>query len=461
MERGVLFPSGAALLHTIMNTVVTSRSTQSPTILTVQPWRLVRLLRSHMMALGIEVHSVNLEGSGATACIARNNTDLRYNDIDLVFHISQGLSSGLHLAREAVFNCFSELLGAFAGEDRLGLASSFFSNIFLLDSPHQSDSWALFTLPGVNSPGIDIKCVHKCTRPYQFSLDSLFVTLESSVLDSLQMASSVEIFSMEIVKIALAGSSFGALDVVRDHLDQKLIVVGTDADVSLIHGGGLLKYATLVSKEYKLAPGLDRSKIERLMCARYYIDFPSYRISPRSGLPVQVHRIHDYLNAHFVKVPSSKTESISSFLQSLHTIVIRSHFNLLFWLDIFLTSQIQNMHYLARQRKHHERLYKSAALAFKSERPKIQSNKHSCVCVIEVNQEKIDCCQKKKISEVEGVVVNPTTASMPQLLPSTSRQTMKSNRRPKRHPMMDGTRCADSDSNIQSLLALQQWPALQ
>ena len=177
------------------------------------------------------------------------------------------------------------------------------------------DSWALFTLVSCDSgPSIDFKFVQRCSRSYQFTVDSLYLRLDT-ILPVLALSSIPDSAVLE----GAAGSRSGNVERACSHLRKRLIAVDSPEEMAAIHGGGLLKYATLLSRGYHVAPELSTARLERFMCARFHIDFPMYALS-RYGTPVQMQRVHDFMATHMCGQPARAM----AFIRTLRGVISRS-----------------------------------------------------------------------------------------------------------------------------------------
>ena len=119
----------------------------------------------------------------------------------------------------------------------------------------------------------------------------------------------------------VAGSYYGCLEEACDHLRGRIIAVADPSEMASVQGGGLLKYASLLARGFRVAAWLDSLRLERFMCARFHIDFPSHGLS-RFGLPMPMQRIHDYIATHMG--PYAVPARTHAFLRMLRGIVTRA-----------------------------------------------------------------------------------------------------------------------------------------
>ena len=89
-------------------------------------------------------------------------------------------------------------------------------------------------------------------------------------------------------------------------------------EMASVHGGGLLKYAALIARGFQVSSTLSSERLERIMCARFHVDFPT-RQPTRFGTAAPLQRIVDYLSTHM------RTRDASvNFLRTLRLIISRA-----------------------------------------------------------------------------------------------------------------------------------------
>lgn len=230
------------------------------------------------------------------------------SDLRFVFQLTGNDALPLQLAQEALIRSLSQFVfdKAEDKQEQHRQAQAFISHTFMKNAAEIGDLWATCSLEGcAGSPGIDVKSIVMCRRPYQFSIDSFFIEL-------MDMAA------------PWMGSYYGDVGDVATHLLSKIVVVHENTDPVFISGGGLFKYACLVSQGYSLAPWLNQSEFEQCMCARFCVDHPAGRTSPRD-MHVQCQSLNSYLNKHFSSYHNSAATDLAlAFLNSLHTVLLRA-----------------------------------------------------------------------------------------------------------------------------------------
>jgi hypothetical protein len=103
-----------------------------------------------------------------------------------------------------------------------------------------------------------------------------------------------------------------------EHANSLLIYTQKELSVSLLHGGGLLKYATYVSRGFRVSEHLNVKKLENAMLVRFEMDYPDHEVEPRNNIPMSQHRLMQYYYTHCRTV-----EEQLSFFETLLAILKR------------------------------------------------------------------------------------------------------------------------------------------
>jgi hypothetical protein len=296
-----------------------------------------------------------------------------------VFHLDGHSYEDLAAVRDVLLghlaDTFPSVLGA-ADAHMLGVA--YLAKMFITPPSNSGtdDAWALFTLaPGApGAPALDLKFVQRISRPYQFSLNSFQIVLplsgEQSVANYLsaigatavahadveaeQKKADVAIDNADVAGTASAADDanalitaasassattaaaiaeeprpptmeavcmYGDFEAALQHVNDRVVAVSCEGDVSLIHGGGLLKYASLLCRGYTVSPHLDRARMEAMMISRFQIDYPAARYQPGGPPPpgtmdAMSQRICHFMATH---MPGQYAEQ-ANFLLVLHDI---------------------------------------------------------------------------------------------------------------------------------------------
>eukprot|EP00730_Choanoeca_flexa_P018857 TRINITY_DN9190_c0_g2_i1.p1 TRINITY_DN9190_c0_g2~~TRINITY_DN9190_c0_g2_i1.p1 ORF type:complete len:506 (+),score=95.09 TRINITY_DN9190_c0_g2_i1:278-1795(+) len=262
----------------------------------------IRQLLDLLRHAAILVDDVRLEGSAATCCFSEDEPD--YNDLDIVFHLSDDSRSRLCDIRGVLIQHLRNIMPHLSCLDDHGVSQHTFSKMFITptSSNPRADAWALFTLRArdASMPSIDLKFVQRIQRPYQFSINSLQVILPTDdqlypdilaqlkrnpmaavplpvPADAVQPAPAVcapiylpvawsrACLAALQTRTAHVTCAYGDTDEVIAHIRQRIISVKSDGDVMHIHGGGLLKYAALRAQGFAIASHLNEKRLEHFM----------------------------------------------------------------------------------------------------------------------------------------------------------------------------------------------------
>uniref|UniRef100_A0A8C4Q240 Terminal nucleotidyltransferase 5B n=1 Tax=Eptatretus burgeri TaxID=7764 RepID=A0A8C4Q240_EPTBU len=113
-------------------------------------------------------------------------------------------------------------------------------------------------------------------------------------------------FSLSSLPGVIAESLYGKISTALDHLAARLICTHRPEE---IRGGGLFKYCELLARGFKPENAAEARRLERYMCSRFFIDFPT--------LATQAQRLCSYLAAHFPREPELRI----TFLVALRRVV--------------------------------------------------------------------------------------------------------------------------------------------
>lgn len=291
----------------------------------VKPVDLVRSIEERILKLDeVLLHDVRLNGSAATWVVDENspmrdrNRERAYNDIDLIFrldipaeyHFDGILNAALFGFLDAVRDSGCILPGLGDGEipNPYKLHEAYGRKLVRVWST--SDQWCLVSFRNLAGLDLELKFVGRCRRPYEYSVDSFQVILDSYLaLERLSKQHSPRLFPTVVVE-----TMWGDVNEALRHVNEKWIATRNPES---IRGGGLLKYCKLLVFRYRPATA-DVQKMQRYMCSRFFIDFPS---------PAAVGaQIGKYLETHFCQVRAHyRTASqASAFLWTLFQVVEQS-----------------------------------------------------------------------------------------------------------------------------------------
>lgn len=233
------------------------------------------------------VNSIRLNGGAASHVLTTDTQP--YNDLDLIFNISLSGNRDFDRVKSAVLKALVDLLPEGVSRKRMtpcSIKEAYVSKMVKVNK--DGDRWSLIslgTLPGQRN--VELKFVDKMKRPFEFSVDSFQIVLDSLLL-FYECSSGVPI-SENFYPTVVGESVYGDFRDAMYHLENKLIVTRNPEE---IRGGGLLKYCNLLLRNY--APDYDgdgTKKLERYMCSRFFIDF--------SDINQQRAKLENYLKNHF------------------------------------------------------------------------------------------------------------------------------------------------------------------
>lgn len=257
---------------------------------------------------GMKVRDIRLNGGAASHVLATESQP--YNDLDLIFAVE--LSSGRNFDRvkSAVVSSLFDLLPEGVNPKKIttcSLKEAYVSKMVKVN--HDGDRWSLISLG--NSRGhknVELKFVDTMRRQFEFSVDSFQIVLDSLLL--FYECSKLPI-GENFYPTVVGESVYGDFQEALYHLQQKLISTRHPEE---IRGGGLLKYCTLLVKNYRPARPDHIKMLERYMCSRFFIDFPD--------INQQQSKLENYLWNHFV---GPEEEALMyQFLMLLHNVVEES-----------------------------------------------------------------------------------------------------------------------------------------
>ncbi|XP_050428598.1 terminal nucleotidyltransferase 5C isoform X2 [Adelges cooleyi] len=238
-------------------------------------------------ASSTHVKSIRLNGGAASHVLTTDTQP--YNDLDLIFNVSLSGNRDFDRVKSAVLRALVDLLPEGVSRKRMtpcSIKEAYVSKMVKVNK--DGDRWSLIslgTLPGQRN--VELKFVDKMKRPFEFSVDSFQIVLDSLLL-FYECSSGVPI-SENFYPTVVGESVYGDFRDAMYHLENKLIVTRNPEE---IRGGGLLKYCNLLLRNY--APDYDgdgTKKLERYMCSRFFIDF--------SDIHQQRAKLENYMKNHF------------------------------------------------------------------------------------------------------------------------------------------------------------------
>lgn len=300
-------------LDDILTKPVELRSTGNFPTLTLTPASLVEEVRQRLDSRAVTVECIRMNGSAASYCLceergSENPTPIHYNDVDIIFMVPDMCKQeDFHLIKDTVMQSLIKFFPKGINTEKL--TTTILEEAYarkLVKIVTNENRWSLVSLGGDVS--IELKFVAAMKRPFQFTVDSFQIALDSYFSwERCQKGSEdcVRITSTFFPSVQ-AVSMYGDYDKALEHLNNRLIHTIEPAE---IHGGGLLKYCYLLARGFKPADRDYMTQLEPYMCSRFFIDFQSRE--------QQYNKILDYAHRF------SLMEESQAFLDMLMDVVVR------------------------------------------------------------------------------------------------------------------------------------------
>jgi len=316
-----------------------------PTI-EVEPRNLIQDVYGRLTDAGIGIVDVRINGSAASHVISQDG--MGYKDIDIIFKLeladAKSVDGSVHPAslrydesvtckttpprkkhnrarkfsknrdddirwgvvRDTVMSVLLTQLPKDVRRDRLTtdvLLSAYVNKLIKINNDH--DKWSLVSLSNNKGRNLELKFVESMRRQFEFSVDSFQIILNSYI----QFASLSDVrISPSFFPAVQAESVYGSFENARQHLQNRFIVTRSPEE---IRGGGLLRYCNLLTRNFTVRDTDDTSRLQSLMCSRFFIDFPD--------IESQTRKINSYLTNHFNS--DDELELRFNFLLSLQSVV--------------------------------------------------------------------------------------------------------------------------------------------
>lgn len=294
-------------LHEVMEDVVPIHGRGNFPTLHVKLRELVQIVQKKLVAEGVQVRDVRLNG-GAASYILDSASCQEFNDLDLIFGVDLSNHNELQKVRNCVLECLLDFLPEGVSKDKMSscsLKEAYVQKMVKVCNEH-GDRWSLISLSNKTRKNVELKFVDKMKRQFEFSVDSFQVILDSLLtFYDVSQAPMSEHFYPTVV----AESVYGDFSEAWYHLNNKIIATRNPEE---IRGGGLLKYCYLLVKSFTPADDIDIRTMERYMCSRFFIDF--------SDINQQRQKLESYLANHFSGDESMKYH----YLMTLYRVVDES-----------------------------------------------------------------------------------------------------------------------------------------
>lgn len=258
--------------------------------LEVKPKIFIKLLTAKLRDLNFSISDLRLNGSTASYVIngdKDDQDDYTYNDLDLIFNVPLSTSEDFMNIKNSVLETLIDFLPEEVSKERISsstMKEAYVRKMVKVTNKH--DTWSLISLTNDEGRNIELKFVDSMKRKFEFSVDSFQIVLDSLFefynLD-LSNKGNVSKDSFPTVK---AESVYGDFEEARYHLKNKLIATKSPEE---IRGGGLLKYCSLLCRDFKpVSEGI--RCMEKYMCSRFFIDF--------KDVASQQQKLEGYLSSH-------------------------------------------------------------------------------------------------------------------------------------------------------------------
>lgn len=250
---------------------------------------LVQVVRSKLVADGVNVRDIRLNGGAASYVIScmDEKQERSYSDLDLIFAVDLSNHRNFDKVRSAVLDSLLDFLPE--GVNKKKMSSCTLKEAYvhkMVKVAEAGDRWSLISLCNNSGRDIEIKFVDTMKRQFEFSVDSFQIILDSLLL--YYECSESMAMSENIYPTVVGESVYGNFGEALLHLQHRQIATRNPEE---IRGGGLLKYCRLMVMGYT-PENLDQIRnMEKYMCSRFFIDFPD--------IGVQRVKLANYLNTHF------------------------------------------------------------------------------------------------------------------------------------------------------------------
>ncbi|KAJ6215761.1 hypothetical protein RDWZM_010261 [Blomia tropicalis] len=262
--------------------------------------KLIISVRDRLRRKGIILHDIRLNGGAASHVLSLSASV--YNDIDLIFFVDLKTGTDFEVVRESVFEVLVEFIPSTTYERRHVIES--FVNKMVKVS--EIDRWSLFSLLNNGGRNVELKFVDSMRRQYEFSVDSFQIVLDTMLQFCTITDSGKHPMTFNFYPTVVGESMYGNFCEAIVHLHHRLIVTKNPEE---IRGGGLLKYCSLLVRNYYPIDEHAVQILEPYMCTRFLIDFIYYEC--------QQDKLRKYMNTHFGNDSMLKYNFMVTFLATI------------------------------------------------------------------------------------------------------------------------------------------------
>lgn len=306
----VLTYEQVARLDSVMNETMPIHGRGNFPTLEVKLKDLVQVVRSKLLADGVTVRDIRLNG-GAASYVLSSVKQHTYTDLDLIFGVDLSSHRTFDRVRSAVLDSLLDLLPEDVNKKRMSSCTLKEAYVHKMVKVTESgDRWSLISLCNNTGRDVEIKFVDSMKRQFEFSVDSFQIILDSLLLfyecsDDEKVINITE----NIYPTVVGESVYGNFNEALRHLQREVIATRNPEE---IRGGGLLKYCRLQVMGYRPAKYDEIKNLEKYMCSRFFIDFPD--------INVQRVKLANYLKTHFQEDDQTKYD----YLMILYEVVDES-----------------------------------------------------------------------------------------------------------------------------------------
>lgn len=302
-------------LDSVMNETMPIHGRGNFPTLEVKLKHLVQVVRSKLLADGVTVRDIRLNG-GAASYVLSSVKQHTYTDLDLIFGVDLSNHRTFDRVRSAVLDSLLDLLPEDVNKKRMSSCTLKEAYVHkMVKVTEGGDRWSLISLCNNMGRDVEIKFVDSMKRQFEFSVDSFQIILDSLLLfyecsnPTSGDESSIINITENIYPTVVGESVYGNFNEALRHLQREVIATRNPEE---IRGGGLLKYCRLQVMGYRPAKYDEIKNLEKYMCSRFFIDFPD--------IQVQRVKLANYLKTHFQEDDQTKYD----YLMILYEVVDES-----------------------------------------------------------------------------------------------------------------------------------------
>ena len=322
-------------LDEVMTRVIQVHGRGNFPTLEVQPMKFIKLLTAFLnQQEDLQVISCRLNGSAASYVLQDQELYIKdgpakpYNDLDIIINVKMTSLDNFTMVKDSVLLTLMKFLPSDSHKEKI--TSNNMKEAYvrkLVKVTDNGEFWSLISLTNHNGRNIELKFVDTMKRQFEFSVDSLQIIFDS-YLTFLEGAVELEkppLISFPSVQVE---SVYGDVEEVRYHLTHRLIATHHPED---IRGGGLLKYCSLLTGDYRLVSS-EIYEMEKYMCDRFFTDYNEVKAQQ---LKIEAHlknhclddkdKRYKYIRILYGIVEKTGVPNYASSLQMIHGILVEAY----------------------------------------------------------------------------------------------------------------------------------------